>query len=79
MSNTTIPTNITLDDAVKAIVGEHYQSLKNEMCDWNNDLRVASTREVMDLDIPRETAEKVLYLVRDVYTGKTPAEALADA
>ena len=79
MSNATIPANITLEDAVKAIAGEHFPAIMAEFVDLTNDFRCASTREVMDLGIPRLVAEKCLYLVREAYVGKEVATALAEA
>lgn len=70
---------MTLNDAIAKVAGEHFKSLENEFVDFNNDLRVATVREVMDLGIPRETAETVLYVAKEAYCGKDIATILAEA
>jgi uncharacterized protein YecE (DUF72 family) len=58
-----------IDEKVKTLSGDHYDTLKTEFVDFHNDLRVATVREVTDLGIPRETAENVLYYLREVARG----------
>jgi hypothetical protein len=77
MSNATNP--VTLETAVKAVAGEHFPAIMEEFVDLNNDFRCASTREVMDLGIPRLVAEKCLFIVREAYVGKPVETALAEA
>ncbi len=76
-NNTTA--TITLEDAVKAVAGEHFPAIMEEYCDLNNDLRVSTTRELMDLGLPRLVADKCLFIVREAYVGKPVETALADA
>lgn len=77
MSNATNP--VTLETAVKAIAGDHFAALEAEFVDFNNDMRVASTRELMDLGLDRVTADKCLFIVREAYVGKPVETALAEA
>ena len=71
--------NMTLNDAIAKVAGEHFKSLENEFVDFNNDLRVATVREVMDLGIPRETVDRLHQLVKEVFVGKSVEEALVEA
>lgn len=77
MKNDTNPA--TLAAAVKAIAGNHFDALEAEFVDFNNDMRVASTRELMDLGLDRVTADKCLFIVREAYVGKPVETALAEA
>jgi hypothetical protein len=54
-----------MDAKVKKYSGEHYDALKAEFVDFN-DMRVASVREMMDLGLPRETAEVILDFLREI-------------
>jgi hypothetical protein len=56
---------------VKTLAGPHYDTLMGEFCDLN-DARVGTVREYMDLGIPRETAENILYYLRLVWQGIDP-------
>jgi hypothetical protein len=58
-----------IDAKVKTLSGDHYDTLKAEFVDFHNDLRVATVRELTDLGLPYETAENVLYYVREVARG----------
>ena len=58
-----------IDAKVKTLSGDFYDTLKAEFVDWENDLRVATVREITDLGIPYEVAENVLYYVREVARG----------
>lgn len=58
-----------IDAKVKTLSGDHYDTLKAEFVDWENDLRVATVREITDLGIPYEVAENVLYYVREIARG----------
>ena len=55
-----------MDAKVKTLAGPHYDALKAEYTDWENDLRVSSIREITDLGVPYDVAESVLYLVQEV-------------
>lgn len=58
-----------IDAKVKTLSGDHYDTLKSEFVSWENDARVATVREMMDLGVPREVAESVLYYLREVARG----------
>ena len=61
-----------MDAKVKTLSGDHYDTLKAEYVDWENDLRVASVRDITDLGVPYEVAEAVLYFVQEVARGMDP-------
>lgn len=61
-----------MTEKVKTLAGEYYDTLMSEMVDFN-DARVATVREYMDLGIPRETAENILYFLRMVWAGIDPS------
>jgi hypothetical protein len=75
---TTTPTP-SLTDAVRSVAGEHFSVLEKEFVDFGNDLRVSNTRELMDLGLDRETADKVLYVVREAYVGKDISMVVEEA
>jgi hypothetical protein len=54
-----------IDQKIKTLAGPHYDTLKAEYVDAHNDMRVATVREMMDLGLPRETAENILYYLRE--------------
>jgi hypothetical protein len=60
-----------MDAKVKTLSGEHYDALKAEFVDWN-DARVASVREMIDLGLPRDTAENVIFYLQEVERGMYP-------
>jgi hypothetical protein len=60
-----------MTEKVKTLAGPHYDTLMSEFCDLN-DARVGTVREYMDLGIPRETAENILYYLRLVWQGIDP-------
>jgi len=61
-----------MDAKVKALSGDHYDTLKAEFVDFENDLRVASIREITDLGVPYDVAEGVLYYVQETARGMDP-------
>jgi len=61
-----------IDAKVKTLSGDFYDALKAEYTDAHNDMRVATVREMMDLGLPREVAENVLYFLREVARGIDP-------
>ena len=79
MTTATAPATLTLADAVRSIVGDLFPAIEAEFVDLNNDLRVATVREIMDCGPTRDMAEKILFIVKDVYCGKDIATALAEA
>jgi hypothetical protein len=58
-----------IDFKVKTLSGDHYETLKAEFVDWANDARVSTVREMMDLGLPRDVAENILYYLREVARG----------
>jgi hypothetical protein len=61
-----------MDVKVKLLAGDHYDTIKAEFQDFHNDLRVATVREVMDLGVPRDVAENVIYYAQEVARGIDP-------
>jgi hypothetical protein len=61
-----------MNEKVKTLAGEYYDILKAEYVDAHNDMRVATVREMMDLGLPRETAENILFYLREVARGIDP-------
>ena len=61
-----------LDKKVKELAGIHYDTIMREFVDYN-DLRVGTIRELMDLKVPRQVAENVLYYLQEVDRGMFPS------
>lgn len=61
-----------IDAKVKTLSGDHYDTLKSEYVDWANDLRVATVRELLDLGLDRDTADNLLFYLREVARGIDP-------
>jgi uncharacterized protein YfbU (UPF0304 family) len=60
-----------MDTKIKTLAGEHYDALKAEFVNFN-DMRVATVRELLDLGLPRNTANNVLHYLREVETLMYP-------
>jgi hypothetical protein len=61
-----------IDAEVKAQAGNHYDALKAEFVDFHNDLRTASTVELMQLGLSSESAHNILYFIQQVNAGMDP-------